>query len=132
MTLDMKQRGPFSICTLMLMALYRKPMTKTRIMQELILTYARTKKYLDILAKQGLIMYDINDHTYQLTAKGNEILKLNHQLAEYLPPVKEVIRKYSCFREVPFFDDANAMENTKMVRSTIQNPEEKDFPHLVS
>lgn len=127
----MKQRGPFSNCTLMLMALYRKPMTKTRIMQQLILTYARTKKYLDILAKQGLIMYDINDHTYQLTAKGNEILKLNHQLAEYLPPVKESIRKYSCFMEVPFFD-TGVMENTKMVRSTIQNSEEKDSVHLVS
>lgn len=127
----MKQRGPFSICTLMLMALYRKPMTKTRIMQELILTYARTKKYLDILAKQGLIMYDINDHTYQLTAKGNEILKLNHQLADHLPPVKEMIRKYSYFMEAPFFD-TDAMENTKMVRSTIQNSEEKDSIHLVS
>ena len=106
-------------------------MTKTRIMQELILTYARTKKYLDILAKQGLIIYDINDHTYQLTAKGNEILKLNHQLAAYLPPVKEMIRKYSCFMEVPFFD-TDAMENTKMVRSTIQSSEEKDSVHLVS
>lgn len=59
-------------------------MTKTRIMRELILTYARTKKYRDILAKQGLTMYDINDHTYQLTAKDNEILKLNHQHADYL------------------------------------------------
>ncbi len=107
-------------------------MTKTRIMQELILTYARTKKYLDILAKQELIMYDINDHTYRLTAKGNDVLKLNHQLADYLPPVKEMIRKYSCFMDVPFFDDANAMENTKMVRSIIQDSEENDSLRLVS
>jgi len=76
-------------------------------------------------------MYDINDHTYRLTAKGNEVLKLNHQLADYLPPVKEMIRKYSYFMEVPFLD-AKEMENTKMVRSTIQNSEEKDSLRLVS
>ncbi len=127
----MKQRGPFSICTLMLMALYRKPMTKTKIMQELILTYARTKKYLDILTKQELIVYDMNDHTYRLTAKGNEVLKLNHQLADYLPPVKEMIRKYSCFMDVPFFD-ANAMEDTKMIRTTMQKLEEKESLHTVT
>ena len=102
----------------MLMALYQKPMTKTKIMQELILTYARTKKYLDILTKQDLIMYNANDHTYRLTAKGNEVLKLNQQLADYLPPVREMIRKYACFMEVPLFD-TNIIEDTKIVRSTI-------------
>jgi predicted transcriptional regulator len=113
----MKQRGPFSICALMLMALYQKPMTKTKIMQELILTYARTKKYLDILMKQGLITYDITDRTYQLTAKGNEVLKLNQQLADYLPPVREMIRKYASFMEVPYFD-TTVIENNKIVSTT--------------
>jgi len=113
----MKQRGPFSICTLMLKALYQKPMTRTKIMQELILSYARTRKYLDIPTKQGLIMYDINDRTYRLTAKGNEVLKLNQQLADYLPPVKEMIRKYAYFMEVPCFD-ANVIEDTKTVETT--------------
>src|SRR5918996_6592315 len=113
----MKQRGPFSICTLILMALYRKPMTKTKLMQELILTYSRTKKYLDILTKQDLITYDMNDRTYRLTAKGNEVLKLNQQLADYLPPVRDMIRKYACFMEVPFFD-TNVIENNEMIRTT--------------
>ncbi len=93
-------------------------MTKTKIMQELILTYARTKKYLDILAKQELIVYDTNDHTYRLTAKGNEVLKLNQQLAECLPPIQAMITKYSYFIEVPFFD-ANPMGDTKMVRTNV-------------
>ena len=113
----MKQRGPFSICTLMLMALYQKPMTKTKIMQELILTYARTRKYLDILTKQGLITYNITDRTYRLSAKGNEVLKLNQQLADYLPPVSEMIRKYASFMEVPFFD-TTIIENNEMIRTT--------------
>ena len=91
-----------------------KPMSKTKIMQELILTYARTRKYLDILMKQDLIMYHVNDHIYQLTAKGNEVLKLNQQLADYLLPVKEMIRKYACLMEVPFFD-ANVIEDSKTV-----------------
>lgn len=102
----------------MLMALYEKPMTKTKIMQELILSYPRTRKYLDILTKQDLIMYNMSDHTYRLTAKGNEVLKLNQQLADYLPPVKEIIRKYACFMEVPFFD-TNVIEDSKMVETRI-------------
>jgi predicted transcriptional regulator len=131
MTTGLKQRGLFSICTLMLMALYRKPMTKTKIMQELILTYARTKKYLDILTKQELIVYDMKNHTYRLTAKGNEVLKLNQQIADYLPPVREMIRKYSCFMDVPFFD-ANAMEDAARIQATMQRIEGKDFIHTVS
>jgi predicted transcriptional regulator len=102
----------------MLMAFYQKPMTKTKIMQELILTYARTKKYLDILTKQDLITYDTNDHTYRLTAKGNEVLKLNQQLADYLPPLRDMIRKYACFMEEPFFD-TNVMEDTNIVEASV-------------
>lgn len=79
-------------------------MTKTKIMQELILAYARTKRYLDILTKHDLIIYNMIDHTYRLTAKGNEVLELNQQLADYLSPVKEMTRKCACFMEVPFLD----------------------------
>jgi hypothetical protein len=44
----------------------------------------------------------MNDHTYRLTAKGNEVLKLNQQLADYLPPVKQMIRKYTMLHESAF------------------------------
>jgi hypothetical protein len=60
----------------------------------------------------------MNDHTYRLTAKGNEVLKLNQQLADYLPPVKQMIRKYVCFMEVHFFD-TDLMEDTKILGTTI-------------
>ena len=93
-------------------------MTKTRIMQELILSYARTRRYLDILMKQDLIMYNMNDHTYQLTPKGNEVLKLNQQLADYLPPVKEMIKKYAHFIEVPLFD-TGIIKDTKIVGTAV-------------
>ena len=89
-------------------------MTKTKIMQELILTYIRTKRYLDLLAKQNLIMYNMDDHTYRLTAKGNEVLKLNQQLAEYLPPIKEMIRKYAYLVDAPLLG-TSIIEDSKMV-----------------
>ena len=120
----MKQRGPFSICTLILMALYQKPTAKTKIMQELTLTYTRTKKYLDILSKQGLIDYDAKNHAYRLTAKGIEVMKLNHQLADCFPPVRDMIKKYARFFEIPFFG-ANAMEDTKTVLANIPELNEK-------
>ena len=69
-------------------------------------------------------MYNMSDHAYRLTAKGTEVLKLNQQLADYLPPVKEMIRKYACFMEVPYFD-TNVIEDTKMVGTTVQRLEEK-------
>jgi predicted transcriptional regulator len=94
---EMQQRGSFSICTLILIALEQKPLCRTRIMQELSLSYSRTNKYLDILAKQGLTSYNVINHSYDITQKGRKILTLNRQLARYVSPINEMITKYSRF-----------------------------------
>ena len=91
----MQQRGTFSICTLILIALERKPQTRTRIMQELTLSYSRTNRYLETLLKQDVISYDPTNHTFDITQKGRKVLKLNRQLATYISPVNAMIRKYS-------------------------------------
>lgn len=43
------------------------------------------------ITKQDLVVYDMTYHTQRLTAKGIEVMKLNHQFEDYLPPVKEMI-----------------------------------------
>jgi predicted transcriptional regulator len=101
----MQQRGTFSICTLILIALEQKPQTKTRIMQKLTLSYSRTNRYLQTLLKQDVISYDPINHTFDITPRGRRVLILNRQLATYISPVNAMIRKYSRYIKDPYGDD---------------------------
>lgn len=95
----MKQRGIFSITTLILLALQQKPLTKTRLMQEVMLSYNRIGHYCDLLMRQGLIEYDPAAHTHVITPRGAEVLRLAEELAEYLEPLDQMIKKYSCYMQ---------------------------------
>jgi predicted transcriptional regulator len=101
----MQQRGTFSICTLILIALEQKPLTRTRIMQKLTLSYSRTKRYLEILIKQDVINYDPINRIYDITQKGRNVLMLNQQLATYISLVNAMIRKYSRYVKDAHDDD---------------------------
>jgi predicted transcriptional regulator len=94
---NMKQRGTFSIMTLVLLALQQKPLTKTRLMQQVMLSYNRIGYYCDLLMRQGLIEYGSTNHTYVITPKGSELLRLAEELAGYLDPLDQMIKKYSCY-----------------------------------
>lgn len=95
----MKQRGIFSITTLILLALQQKPLTKTRLMQEVMLSYNRIGYYCDLLMRQGLIEYGYANHTYVITSRGDEVLRLAEELAGYLEPLDQMIKKYSCYMQ---------------------------------
>lgn len=101
----MQQRGTFSICTLILIALEQKPQTRTRIMQKLTLSYSRTNRYLETLIKQDVISYDPINRTFDITQKGRKVLMLNRQLATYISPVSAMIRKYSRYIKGPYEED---------------------------
>lgn len=64
-------------------------------MQTLILSYKRVSYYCDSLMQKGLIEYDLQNHTYVITPRGLEVLRLNRELAGYLEPVDQMIKKYS-------------------------------------
>ena len=95
----MKQRGIFSITTLILLALQQKPLTKTRLMQEVMLSYKRIGYYCDLLMRQGLIGLGPTNHTYVITLKGAEVLRLYQELAGHLEPVDQMIKKYSYYMQ---------------------------------
>ena len=96
----MKQRGIFSITTLILLALQQKPLTKTRLMQEVMLSYNRIGYYCDLLMCQGLIEeYGPTNHTYVITPRGAKVLRLAEELAGYLEPLDQMIKKYSCYMQ---------------------------------
>ena len=101
----MQQRGTFSICTLILIALEQKPQTRTRIMQKLTLSYSRTNRYLETLTEQNVISYDPVTHNFAITPKGIKLLTLNQQLATYISPVNSMIRKYSKYIKDPYDND---------------------------
>lgn len=107
----MQQRGTFSICTLILIALEQKPQTRTRIMQKLTLSYSRTNRYLQTLMKQDVISYDPINHTFDITPKGKRVLMLNRQLATYISPVNAMIRKYSRYIKDPYDDEDDISNN---------------------
>ena len=90
----MKQRGSFSITTLILEATKNKRLTRTKIMQELVLSYSRTVKYLNVLINEGLLQFDASTGTFRITEKGLKVLQLSEELAAYLEPVNSMINKY--------------------------------------
>jgi predicted transcriptional regulator len=110
----MKQRGTFSITTLILQALQQKPLTKTRLTQELILSYKRVGYYCDLLMRRGLIEYDLTNHTYLVTSRGSEILKLSEELAGYLEPIDQMIKKYSFYIESHYYPEYNNKDKPAM------------------
>jgi len=101
----MQQRGTFSICTLILIALEHKAQTRTSIMQKLTLSYSRTNTYLEKLIDQDAIGYDPINRTFAITPKGRKLLMLNRQLATYISPVNIMIRKYSRYIKDPYEED---------------------------
>jgi predicted transcriptional regulator len=117
----MQQRGTFSICTLILIALEQKPQTRTRVMQKLILSYPRTNRYLETLVKQHLICYDPITRAFDITPKGRKILILNQQLATYISPVNSMIRKYSKYIKDPYNDETDNYLNREKKELSYQN-----------
>jgi predicted transcriptional regulator len=106
----MQQRGTFSITTLMLIALEQRPLTRTRIMQKLTLTYSRTNRHLQTLINQELISCDSISRTFSITEKGRKVLILNRQLAAYISPVDSMIRKYSRYLRDPYGNDDDGID----------------------
>ncbi len=98
----MKQRGTFSITTLILLALQKKPLTKTRLMQEVMLSYNRIGYYCDFLMRQGLIEHDQANRSYAITSRGAEVVRLAEELAGYLRPLDQMIKKYTSYAPSPY------------------------------
>lgn len=108
----MKQRGTFSLTTLILLALQKKPLTKTRLMQEVMLSYNRIGYYCDLLMRQGLIQYCHANHTYIITPRGAQVLRLAEELAGYLEPIDRMIKKYSCYMQGADYDPHQEYRNS--------------------
>ncbi len=63
------------------------------------LSYNRIGYYCDLLMRQGLIGLGPTNHTYVITPKGAEVLRLYQELAGHLEPVDQMIKKYSYYMQ---------------------------------
>jgi predicted transcriptional regulator len=93
----MKQRSSFSIVSLILETVTRsEPMgiTKTRIMQNVMLNYKRVNKYCYHMMESGLLLYEPAMRTFHITEKGRFVLRNCIELARYISPISELINKY--------------------------------------
>jgi predicted transcriptional regulator len=93
----MKQRSSFSIVSLILETVTRsKPIgiTKTKIMQNVMLNYKRVNKYCYHMMESGLLLYKPEMRTFHITEKGRFVLRNCVELARYISPIYELIDKY--------------------------------------
>jgi hypothetical protein len=61
---------------------------------------------------KGLIEYDVANHTYVITPKGTEVLRLSREVAGNLEPIDQMIKKYSYYMQ-----DADYQEHTSGINS---------------
>ena len=93
----MKQRSCFSIVSLILETVTRsEPMgiTKTNIMQNVMLNYKRVNKYCYHMMESGLLLYEPKTRTFHITEKGMFVLRNCIELARFISPISELINKY--------------------------------------
>jgi len=93
----MKQRSSFSIVSLILETVTRsEPMgiTKTKIMQNVMLNYKRVNKYCYHMMESGLLLYEPETRTFHTSEKGRFVLLNCIELAQYISPISELINKY--------------------------------------
>lgn len=105
----MKQRSTLAIISLILESASRRKegVTKTRIMQEVMLTYERTNRYCDMMVKKGLLTFAQGSRTYLLTPKGVEVLQSSKEIFGYLSNVRNIVDKYRIYDENTIDDMRN-------------------------
>ena len=93
----MKQRSSFAIVSLILETVARyEPagITKSKIMQNVMLNYKRANGYCYQMMESGLLSYNYEMRTFHITEKGRLVLRNCIELAQYISPINQLINKY--------------------------------------
>ena len=93
----MKQRSSFAITTLILETVARSEpygISKTKIMQNVMLNYKRVNRYCAEIIARDLVCYDTKDHYFHITDKGRFVLSNCNELAQFISPINRLMNKY--------------------------------------
>ena len=81
----MKYRSRFEIASSILHVAMGGSAKKTRLMYGSFLSFAQINEYLNFLLTNGLIKKNEDSHTYTLTEKGMQFLRVYEDLVELVP-----------------------------------------------
>lgn len=93
----MKQRSNFSITYLILETIdYSEPtgISKTKIMQNVMLNYKRVNTYCAQMVEAGLLSYNAATHAFHITDKGRIVLRNSAELSQLISHIGDLINKY--------------------------------------
>jgi predicted transcriptional regulator len=110
----MKQRSSFAITTLILETVAKSEptgITKTKIMQNVMLNYKRVNRYCIQMIESGLIRRDLETRAFHITEKGKIVLQNCDELAQFMSPISELINKYR------FTDTYYSPSNPDLIRT---------------
>src|SRR5919202_1446044 len=102
----MKQRSSFAIVSLILETVARyEPagITKSKIMQNVMLNYKRANGYCYQMMESGLLSYNYEMRTFHITEKGRLVLRNCVELAQYISPINQLINKYRYGRDDAYY-----------------------------
>ena len=75
----MKTRSKTEIVGLILQAVEAQPITRSKIMYEVMLSFKMATDYISLLTEQGLLSYVKQDKKYAITGKGRQFLTLYNE-----------------------------------------------------
>jgi predicted transcriptional regulator len=91
----MKQRSSLSIIILILeVAAQNGGASKTKIMRNVMLTYARANRYCSLLFEKKLIEYGPRENVIVATPKGLKVLSHCRELVQLVSPINSLVNKY--------------------------------------
>jgi predicted transcriptional regulator len=73
---SLKTRGSTEIIGLILQAVEREALTRSKIMYQAILNFKQVTDYTNYLTEEGLLTYQAQDRKYAITDKGRQFLTL--------------------------------------------------------
>ena len=111
----MKQRSSFAITTLILETVARSEpagMSKTKIMQNVMLNYKRVNRYCAQMIARDLIRYDPKAHNFHITDKGRFVLSNCNELAQFISPINRLMNKYRLLDASSLLEDSYISQYT--------------------
>jgi predicted transcriptional regulator len=80
----LKTRSRTEIVDLILQAVEAQPITRSKVMYEVMLSFKMTTDYISLLTEQGLLSYVKQDKKYAITDKGRQFLALYNETDKLL------------------------------------------------
>ena len=111
----MKQRSSFSITALILETVAKSEphgISKTKVMQNVMLNYKRVNRYCAQMMARDLIYYDLKNHNFHISGKGRFVLSNCIELSQFISPINRLMNKYRLLDPSSLSEDSYLMQSS--------------------